>query len=94
MVALEAISVIAVLQDDGVAAYEAVRAMKSRLCNQSGILKRLRKLWAEGIIEERSGRKKSPVREIASKGFHQDLLSVLEGKIYVNSTPEEHPNRG
>ena len=75
-------------------AYEAVRATKSRRCNQSGILKRLRNLRAEGTIEERSGRKKSAVRLIASKGFRQDLLSVLGGKISVNFTPEEHPNRG
>lgn len=67
---------------------------RMRLCNQSAILKRLRNLRAEGINEERTGRKKSAVRLIASKGFRQDILSVLGGKISVKSAPEEHPNRG
>ena len=78
--AFETVLLIALAQDEGVPVYEAVRATKSRFCSHSGILKRLRNLRKEGIIEERSGQKKSEVHLMASKDFRRDLVRVLGEK--------------
>lgn len=83
--AYEAILMIMLAGDDGLPVYEAIQGVESRFCSQSGLLKRLRILRTEGLIEHRIGRKRSEVRLVVSTRFYEELLSVLQRK-YGNST--------
>lgn len=75
--AYEALLYIISHGDAGVPVYEVTKNVKTRYCSQSGILLRLKAMRETGILEERSGKKKSQVCLAPSADFLEEISPLL-----------------
>lgn len=75
--AFEALLQILEAGPSGLPVYTAVENVQSRYSSASGIVGRLRMLRAEGLLEERNGKKKSQVCLVPSERLLNQLGPVL-----------------
>jgi len=75
--AYEALLYILSCEENGSPVYEVLSNVKSRYSSQSGILNRLRAMRQLGMIEERTGRKKSQVVLAPSDKLIRELGPIL-----------------
>jgi hypothetical protein len=75
--AYEALLYILSCEENGSPVYEVLSNVKSRYSSQSGILNRLRAMRQLGMLEERTGRKKSQVVLAPSEKLIRELGPIL-----------------
>lgn len=84
--AYEALLYILTCEEDGSPVYEILSNVKSRYSSQSGILNRLRAMRQLGMLEERTGRKKSQVLLVPSEKLMQELGPILLKKYNIDNS--------
>lgn len=66
--------------DHGLPVYQLVTSVQSRYASQAGVISRIRAMRDRGLIEERSGAKKSQVCLVPSKYLLQQLGPILANR--------------
>ena len=73
----EAVLQLIAAGEQGVPVYQLVTNIQSRFTSQSGVIARIRAMRDRGLIQERSGRKKSQVYLVPSGDLREQLGPIL-----------------
>ena len=75
--AYEALLIILAAGESGVPVYQAVTGVRSRFSSQAGVINRVRAMRAVGLLEERSGSKRSQVCLVPSEQLIREIAPIL-----------------
>lgn len=78
--AWEALLIVLSAGESGIPVYQAVEAVESSYSSRSGIVGRMRAMRASGLLDERSGKKRSQVCLVPSPRLIRQLGPVLTRK--------------
>ena len=80
--AFEALLIIMQNSEHGMPVYQAVASVRTPFSGPAGIINRLKALRSLGLLEEKSGTKKSQICLIPSEKLMRDLYPVLAARHY------------